>query len=443
MPALQSLPAAIALPFVAIVVATVGGAEVRAQDAARAASPSPLPADWAQRDLEGKWFAYHEARGASLDRQVPARWARALGAAGELELLERIVLYEGWQYAGPVLVELDAPQWVRCAVWSLGGFGPYSREEARKALMKDRARTAGWLEAFPSARVGAAEDLYRRLVDAGLAPERDARDLPPHDAMQVLVPDLDAPKRLVRFGARLRASPGERYVHQVVRALHAVIVHGVRDGAVVTKMVQLTAHDDPVVRQTAFETLTGLPGELVPFAPLAAIVDDEAADALCRQWAVGALACSSHPGALDVLVRLALEPAHPGHEQAIAQLRKQADPVVVDAFRQANVVSAELERALDEITALADKRHSQGIYLQPLHLQRMLARVAWLRVTKAPNAYDVARATRRSLRDSPGDLLASVNAVVALPSHRLPFDPSIRAEVEAQLRSYATSLLVK
>jgi len=335
-----------------------------------------LPADWSERDLEGKWVAFQTALAAApADKTLPQALVKALGAAGDLELLEWIAIYHDWRLAGPELVARDAPQWLRAAAWGLGNYDSHGQDAVEKHLRKDPARTLGWLERWPEGRVGRAGTLRETLLAEGVRPAANDRDLPPHNPMQQLVPMLEAPAELVEFGERLRSEPKVRYVHQVVRALAGVLTGGVDDPLVTQKVLALTRHTHAAVRRAAFDTLARLPPELVPFAAMQQLIADAAATAERRRLAVLVLSHSAHPAVQDELIALALDPAHPGHENALQRLGEVGDPLATASLHAQVPDRPMLVAPLRRI----EERRGQFLFSKPAAVQALLLRAAWRR----------------------------------------------------------------
>ena len=111
------------------------------------AVPRGVPTDWDARDLEGRWVAYRAAVEVG-DEALQATWYTWLGARREFELLEWMALYEprqGSQKVSPltVLHDVDAPHWLRAAVW----IGPrhsdsHQRDKAEELLISRNTFTS-------------------------------------------------------------------------------------------------------------------------------------------------------------------------------------------------------------------------------------------------------------------------------------------------------------
>lgn len=391
-------------------------AALAAQRPPAPATPLALPADWPARDLEGKWVAYRAALDAQpADKTLRGRWLAALGEANEFELLECIVLHEGWSGAGALLESRDAPQWLRAAVWNLANFDSHGQDLAKKVLLRHASRVRGWLEAHPGVLEGPVRAVHAQLVAQGVAAERDPRDLPPLDAMQVLVPWLDAPAELAEFGARTTAEPKVRYEHQVVRALGGVLAKGDADDVILTKVVALTRHPSARVQLAAFGTLAKLPPGLVPWQAVQRIVDDRDAAPERRRLAAMALSYSSHPAAFDALVAVALDVAHPAHPIALQRVGEVGDPVGYEPLFAAAEGSPELANVLAAPIARLNARRADGSLVTAELLHRMLYRAAWQRVAQDARAAATWRRTRQFVREHVAEsarvrLLAAIGA---------------------------------
>jgi hypothetical protein len=406
--------------------------------------PATLPADWAERDLEGKWSAYRAAvDGNAKDATVAAAWASALGRSGDVDLLEWIGIFEGWRHAGPELQKLDAPQLLRVAVWNLGALDSHAQSTAHRALLERGDKLLGWLAAHPNATQGRAAALQAQLTGKGVQPAPADVYLSPLDPMQVLVPWLDAPANLAEMGGRRTAEPRGRYVHQVVRALGGVLVLGDVDDLVVAKVVNLARHGHAAVRNAAFSTLCKLPGGRLPVEPLQRLADDPASDAERRRLATMALSFSTHPLALQKLQAIAADAAHPAWDVAVARLGEAGDPSCQPLL--ARIVTRDEKQRRDVAAAIAtlQNRQDSGEFCHPGQVRKLLQRVAWLRTIGDPTAADAAKATAELLGTlaPPGRLASLLGAVLDAAAPVSPFRGDEAERVEQALVAYAKELM--
>jgi hypothetical protein len=349
-----------------------------------AAQRGPLvpPADWAERDLEAKWVAYRADLDANADvaERKPA-WIRWLAAQGDVDLLEWIGIYEGWDHAGAELVARSARCWMRVAFWNLASADSHDLDGARKVLVQRPAAVLAWVQRYP---VAVASDTERQLMRelSGIdRAERTSDQLPPLDEAEWLLAYLDVPAELAELGERLRAEPRVRYVHQVVRALRGVRVRGTLMAPHVAKVTALLDHPNTAVRTEAFAALASLPGRLVPHERLLALAGSDA-PAGQRRLAVLTLSHAAHPSAFFALHEIAGEASHPANDVALARLREVGDAFTLAWHRRrhaepSKVFMAEVESRLRRV---AGSDRSAAL------LQVALERAAWAEAAGHPAA---------------------------------------------------------
>lgn len=409
-----------------------------------AAQQIALPADWGERDVEGKWIVYRrdvDAHPQDADRQK--KWAQRLGEQKELELLETIAIYEGWRHAGPVLHSLDAPAVYRVALWNLAAVDSHNGDTARKVLLADPPRALGWFERHPDAQRGRGKAIHDQLVATGAAAGDPRGQLPPLDPRQLLVPQLDVPARLAGFGDRLRAEPRVRYVHQTVRALRGLAVWGEPEAMHLHKVVGLFDHEDAEVRAAAFATLTVLPGHLLPMELLLRRAEN-GSDEL-RRLATSALSFVTHPRAWFELHRIALDPAHPASASAMLRLGDVGDAWTLAQLQAAAArtgAEPEIRREMRERALRRLGERLREVKLAETHtlVRRDLERVAWLRSVGDPRGDEVAAAIAGHLRPRLGGSVASVVDAALEQAMPDPFLPAERERVQAELQRFAAEL---
>jgi hypothetical protein len=405
-------------------------------------APPELPADWAQRDLEGKWVAYRrdcEAHVSDPDRRE--NWGRLLGERGELQLLEWIGIYEGWRFAGEPLAARNAPSLFRVALWNLAAYDSHNKDNARKVLAARANAVLGWLDKFPEAGRGRGAEFFEKLRSNG-EPADPGDQLPPLDPVQFLVPQLDAPAQLAEFGERRTAEPGVRYVHQVVRALDGLLVWGEAADMHVPKVLALAHRGELAVRTAAWSTLTKMPGELLPVEPLVAAADGER-DPASRRLATLAMSCSAHPRAVFETLRIVADAQHAGSDVALLRLGELADPFVLALMQELQTAAG----GRDAVAAAVDKtqRRLAGLQLADVPQTAMVwvERAAWLRATGDPRAARAAAVLGQALRDRlPDGALRDALAPLAKGPLRAQFRGDERAKMEEALKSFLRELRV-
>lgn len=276
-----------------------------------------LLADWDQRDLEGRWVAYRaDMERNAGDANRSEKWVAALAARGDVELLEWITLFEGWGRAGPQLVAMDAPQWMRAAHWNLRSMDSHNSGGAGKALTQAAALAHGWFLKYPVAQGGRGAAVFAKVQE--FEPRDPGAQLPPLDGMQVIMPFLEAGGEVRPFGARLQAEPGVRYVHQVVRALRALPVWGELDELHARKVLALARHPLRAIRSQALAAFTTMPGHLVPWRDLEPLTQAE--DVEDRRQALLAWSYAEHPQVLLDLHLRAAAAGDPARDVAMSRL---------------------------------------------------------------------------------------------------------------------------
>lgn len=282
-----------------------------------------LPADWQQRDHEGRWVAYRaDLTAHAADARRRPQWVAALAAAEDWPFLESIAIHEGWQDAGPALQRADAPQWFRVAVWNLQAADSHNLDGARKAALAARGRGLAWFLAFPAARRGATATLVKELE--AYDPADVGNWLPPLDGQELIVQFLDVGPTLQEFGDRRQAEPGVRYAHQIERALRAVRIWNEVDAGHVHKILSLARRPEPAIRTAAFDALANLAPQLVPWRALLALAaapgDDES-----RRQALLAAVTARHPQVVLTMLDIAFDADHVAQATALAGLQRLDD----------------------------------------------------------------------------------------------------------------------
>lgn len=303
---------------------------VSRRDDSPPAPPAHLLTDWDQRDDEGRWVVIRR----DLDEH-PERveaWVEFLAEHQQLTLLEWLAIYvpDAFRshHVGPRLASLEAPQWLRVAVWHQNApvsFG-HSRQIAIELLTSHRPGVAEhWLTEHKAEidnwepHVRAA---FESLQSDDTPPQNSDHLLPPLEPQHVFR-HLTPTEPVLRFGDRLTAEPDAVYVHQVLRAIDGVAVSGRSRPALLEQVRALTQHDQEQIRQAAFLAFTWLAPRYPAterFAEFLAVVNDTDAPAIVREAALMGYSYHNHPAVLLTLHDIAARPQHPAWSAAVSRL---------------------------------------------------------------------------------------------------------------------------
>ena len=354
---------------------------------------------WDALDFEAKWLRYR-GDAAPLDE-----WVKFLGGAKEFELLEWVALTTREGNALEELVRLDAPNWIRSAVWRLESSDTHSVGGASKSLTeKSRpARVLDWFDHHPSAVGGAAAGVVKKLREhqPPLVAESSSADLPPLDP-DVVLKALKPPATVYDFEAVRKRTPDDVYVHQVVRALDTWTLSTLLTPTWVSRVIALLVHAHPEVRRAAALACVRLPASEIPVAALEGLIDDVAEQASVRAAAVLAASYAPGPEPWLRLHGIAAEPRHVGWSAAVSRLADLGDEFSVERLE---ALTAEvLDDAARKLRADTIKRIREQLTAETpadraIRLVAMLERAAFadlrcspLETTLVPSAIAVLRA---------------------------------------------------
>lgn len=330
------------------------------QNSQQEAAFAPSEADWAARDLEGRWVL--------IERETLEHgWARVeslvrfLEERREVELLERLCLYprsEGHfaTFEG-ALARLDAPQWARAVEWNLRQLDSHKRDEANAAFAERRRGVArAWLEAHESELRPLAAAVLAKLRAAQVEPVPAPHLLPPHDMKAVLEPlFVQGPVEL--FGSATRAKSGVTYLHQIENALRVIAQKQLFEEPWLSAVLALTRHERAEVRAHAWLTLGEAARGRIPASTLSCTqmlqtIESESAGESVRIAATLALGqrASWDPVAWVELHHLAMRPAHPVWSTAVHALRNCGDGLTAELLAE---VLAKLEQPTQRYLATA------------------------------------------------------------------------------------------
>ncbi len=292
------------------------------------ASLEPLFASWSAAEGIERWLVYEEE--IRPHPELAAAFRRRLVQDRELGFLEEIAIYGGQLETLQALIEADAPQWIRVAVWGLELQDSHRREKIVPWLHRQPAVVRDWLERHGAPSERAAESL-RELAAGGYARSDSTRFLPPLEPEQVfrhLDPANLPPDRTGRTGRT--SLPEEAPEHR------ALVAHIERELAGLSalerheppwpeRVLALTREEDAAVRRAACLAFTHFrPGE-IPVDELWSAVQDAAREPQDRELALLAWSYGPHARVYVELHDIALAPDHPAWKAALARLGELGD----------------------------------------------------------------------------------------------------------------------
>lgn len=318
---------------------------------------------WRERDLEARWVL--------VDRELHANgWSNVTSLTAfleqrrEVELLERLCLYprEEGQFATfeRALRDLDAPQWARAVEWNLRQHDSHTRDHAHSTFLELRPALArGWLERHETQLRPLARAVLAKLRASAVEPEPALAQLAPWTLEELLAPLQRAAQGAptVDFGERLRATPGELYLHSVEAALRALSQRQLYEEPWRGALFACTRHTQPTVRAFSWIALGQaargvLPVEALDDLALRTCIEAKDEDARVRSAATLALGQRAvwSPFAWLELHRLAGERTHPAWSAAVSALADCGDEFTLE----------QLEALLPTLNIEAERRVAQS-----------------------------------------------------------------------------------
>jgi hypothetical protein len=384
-----------------------------------AEKPLPAPIDneeWDARDREGKWTRYH--RGVAGGTESATAWRQYLEKRKDFAFLEMVALYgedpQERTAAGQALARANAPQWMRVAVW-LRDASPLAHNEppARKLIVGHAPAVAfSWLQKYRKqvVRPGSLVEADYQHLEKRMLPRAAVSKLSPPLKPQEVFRHLDAPAKLEEFGDRKKAEEGKVYAHEVLRALHGLVVSRRYEQPWTDKALLLTRQDHPGIRQQAYLAFTSFPEAVDPKNPLLdefePVVDDVKQAGEIRKAALLALSYVDHPRAFLKLHHIARDPGHPGWRVAISRLNDLGNGFTLD--RLARVPEEKL--AAEDVKMLREVRKRIAVRLKGLNdaglssrVRPSLERVAWAELVNDPAKEGLHDRVKQLFRDRGGE----------------------------------------
>lgn len=281
-------------------------------------------------DAEGRWYVYATSVETDPGKHLP--WVNLMAQEEAWDVLEWVVLYgdpTADRAALDHLQKADAPNWIRCAHWAAPNVkDSHSLEGATSVLDRAPLLVEAWYELHPDAR--------RKEAGAVLplegAPKPDAsRYDGPFDGAE-LYRDLDPEGEFVDFGDRLRAVDGERYYHQVERAIAGFAKLAFHVSPYRDRMIALAAHDDERLSRSACLAFAHFTPLEIPLDVLRARVRDPLLPPGLREAALLGFSYGPDPPVYLELLGVALDPGHPAWSAAVSRLGDVGDSFTLEAL---------------------------------------------------------------------------------------------------------------
>lgn len=296
-------------------------------------APPVDPAAWQKRDAEARWTMFKRSldSGGGLDH-----WVSWLAAEKDFVFLEQIAMHEidsfGTHGIGNVLKSAGAPNWLRLVIWMAENPVPRGHGSmVTDGLLYDEKQQdiiSSWLRAHGLEKEHRAILLAFETEDPKPKKVDVSNFDPPHDPDKVLGL-LDAPESLPRLEPEAESADGDRvYLHQVVRAIDALVVSG-RYAKYGAKLEKLRRHPEARVRQAVYLAHTHMGSQLVP-ADTLAVTNDAGEDDLVREAALLAHSYRAHFEIYTDLIEIAGKPAHPAWSAAVSRLGDLGDGYASD-----------------------------------------------------------------------------------------------------------------
>ena len=268
------------------------------------------PADWHERDFEGKYFLISQAIKRDV-KELPA-WVDFLFEQKEYRLLEQVALTQSGGFdcnqIGPRLAKASAPNWPRLAHWAEIYRREHTSLSVKEVVEENNDAYFSWCV---KNQIEVHTDIEFKKKDV-------SQYWPKFDTKDVFVA-LKPPTEITKFSGK-KAKKGEFYLQQFERAILTVVNWRGPIERRSEKFLQLLKHPNDELRQQVLLAYTHLYPSEVPFVKLLQIANDQSEADRVRELAVLAASYGPEQKVCDDINALAVQVGHPGWKPAVSRL---------------------------------------------------------------------------------------------------------------------------
>ena len=268
------------------------------------------PADWHERDFEGKYFLISQAIKRDV-KELPA-WVDFLFEQKEYRLLEQIVLTQPGGFdcnkIGPRLVKASAPNWPRLTRWASIHCREHTNVSASKVIEQNNDTYCSWC--VKNQIELHAETKFNKKDVSQYWSKLDAKDV---------FAALKSPAEVAKFSGK-KAEKGKFYLQQFERAILTVVNWKGTIEKRSERFLQLLKHPNDELRQQVLLAYTHLYPVEVPFLQLLEIANDQSEADRVRELAVLAASYGETYKVCDDINVIAAQADHPGWKAAVSRL---------------------------------------------------------------------------------------------------------------------------
>ena len=267
------------------------------------------PADWQERDFEGKYFLLSQA--IKRDEKELPRWVDFLFEEKEYRLLGQIVLTQPGGFdcnkIGPRLAEASAPNWPRLVYWSKT-YGLEHTNVSPSTVVQNHKNTYYSWCARNQLEIPDRVKFKQKNVD------QYWDKLDPKEVFA----DLKPPAEVTKFTGK-KAIKDKFYLQQFERAV-LTMVNWKRAEKRTAELLPLLEHPDDELRKQVMLAYTHLDPYEVPVSKLLAIANGKADSDSVREMATLAASYGFSSKVCDDLDAIAAQEDHPGWKPAVSRL---------------------------------------------------------------------------------------------------------------------------
>ena len=341
------------------------------------------PADWQERDFEGKYFLLSQA--IKRDEKELPSWVDFLFEEKEYRLLGQIVLTQPGGFdcneIGPRLAEVSAPNWPRLVYWSMAHGLEHTNVSPSTVVQNHKDIYYSWC-AQNQLEIPDRVKFKQKNVDQywdKLDPKNVFADLKP-------------PAEVAKFTGK-KAIKGKFYLQQFERAV-LTMVNWKRAEKRTAELLPLLEHPDDELRKQVMLAYTHLDPREVPVSKLLAIANGKADSDSVREMATLAASYGFSSKVCDDLDAIAAQEDHPGWKPAVSRLGDLGSGYDLKVLREQTPKSEEQSQILKRSIKLIVDREAALLTIwqsteqdQESYLAATRLRDARTKMARVVNAY--------------------------------------------------------